>query len=564
MAPNSPPPSPTSKESKIEGSHDVIADDSIALERTYLNGVKLGVLLGSLTLVTFLVLLDTSILGTAIPHITSEFHSLPDVGWYVGAYTLAAATLQPLSGKFYTHFNTKFVYLSFILTFEVGSLLCGVSTSSSFFIAGRAIAGLGASGIVNGAMTILSGAVPREKSPMYTGALLGIAQMGVVAGPLVGGALTEHATWRWCFYMNLPIGGVAAFVLFLIRIPEVTKKERFTMSFVRQIVPEFDLFGFVLFMPAAIMFLLALQFGSSNTYAWSSATIVGLFCGSGVDAIIFIFWERRMGNKAMIPGPLLRKRVVWTSCLFGMCIMCSMIVTSNYLPTYFQAVKGEGPLMSGVDVLPSILSQLLLAVASGVAVSHLGYYLPWALTSAVVTAIGNGLLSTLNASSSTGMWIGYQVIVGVGRGAGMQMGLIAVQNAVEHSQIPIAIAVIIFAQNLGTSITIVISNTIFAQTLTSRIPRYAPSVSPQAALDAGSGAGAVRDLVAGHEEELNGVLRGYSESLGNVFYFLVGLAGLALVLSAGMGWKDVRKSSEGNKSEDAALEEDSVPAKGEV
>lgn len=164
----------------------------------YLTGLKIFTVLASLTLVTFLVLLDQSIIGTAIPHITTEFHSLPDAGWYVGAYTLANATLQPISGKFYTHFKTKAVFLAFVFTFELGSLLCGVASSSMFLIVGRAIAGLGASGIMNGGMTIIAGAVSKEKSPFYTGILFGVAQMGSVLGPLIGGVLTEHASWRWC------------------------------------------------------------------------------------------------------------------------------------------------------------------------------------------------------------------------------------------------------------------------------------------------------------------------------------------------------------------------------
>ena len=168
----------------------------------YLTGFKLLTILASLTLVTFLVLLDSSIIGTAIPRITTEFHSLPDVGWYVGAYTLATATLQPISGKLYTHFRTKAVFLAFVFVFELGSLVCAVASSSVVLIIGRAIAGLGASGIFNGAMTVLSGAVPRDKSPFYTGILFGVAQLGIVLGPLLGGVLTEHASWRWCEYTH--------------------------------------------------------------------------------------------------------------------------------------------------------------------------------------------------------------------------------------------------------------------------------------------------------------------------------------------------------------------------
>ncbi|CAE7199367.1 hypothetical protein P3342_010226 [Pyrenophora teres f. teres] len=505
----------------------------------YLTGLKLFTILASLTLVTFLVLLDSSIIGTAIPLITTEFHSLADVGWYIGAYTLATATLQPISGKLYTYFRTKAVFLVFVCTFELGSLMCAVASSSVVLIVARAIAGLGASGIFNGAMTVLAGAVPREKSPFYTGILFGTSQMGIVLGPLVGGVLTEHVSWRWCFWINLPIGGVAAVVITLIRIPEVIPKPPFTIALVRKIIPELDLLGFTLFVPWSVMLLLALQLGSGDAYSWNSSTVIGLFCGAGVCIMLFAAWERHIGDKAMVPGTLLRRRVVWTSYLYGPCIATCMMTASNWLPTYFQAVKGNGPTASGVYVLPSIISQILLVVVTGAVVARTGYYLPFTFTGGVITAIGNGLVSTFNASTSTATWAGYQIIMGGGRGLCMQMAIIVVQNAVSPAEYPVAIACLIFFQSLGTSITIVIANTIFAQTLKSVIPRYAPSISPRAALRAGSGAGAVRALVpAGHENELNGLLRAYSESLRNVFYFLVGVACLATAVSLGMGLRN--------------------------
>ncbi|RAQ98940.1 sterol glucosyltransferase [Stemphylium lycopersici] len=448
-------------------------------------------------------------MSMAIPRITTEFHSLHDVGWYIGAYTLASATLQPLSGKLYMHFNNKAVFLLFVLLFEIGSLVCGTANSSAMFIAGRAIAGLGASGISNGAMTIISGAVPREKAPS--------------------------------FYMNLPIGGATALLLLIIQIPEITEKAPLSMTLVRTVIPQLDLVGFTLFVPASTMLLLALQLGSGDTYSWDSPTVIGLLCGACVSTIVFVFWEYKMGDKAMLPGTLLGKRIVWTSCFYGSCTMICMLTASNWLPTYFQAVKGDDPADSGVHTLPGIFSQLLLIIATGAAVSRTGYYLPWGLAGAIVITIGNGLVSTFTASTSTAKWIGYQIVLGAGRGIAMQIAIIATQNAVLPAQYPIALACLIFFQNLGTSIAIVIANTIFSQTLTSVIPRYAPSVSPQAALDAGSGADAVRSLIpAVSKNELAGVLRAYSESLRDVFYFLVGVAALAAFVSLGMGWKDVR------------------------
>lgn len=169
------------------------------------------------------------------------------------------------------------------------------------------------------------------------------------------------------------------------------------------------------------MFLLALQFGSAGTYAWSSSQVIGLFVGAGVLALVFFAWEYNQGDKAMLPGSLLRQRTVWASCAFGTCLVCCVSVAANWLPTYFQAVKGEGPTMSGVYLLPSIISQLIFVIISGAGTARLGYYLPFALFSGVTTTVGNGLVSTFNARTSSAQWIGYQVLMGIGRGAGMQM-----------------------------------------------------------------------------------------------------------------------------------------------
>lgn len=207
------------------------------------------------------------------------------------------------------------------------------------------------------------------------------------------------------------------------------------MALVRRVIPQLDLFGFLLFIPAAIMILLALQFGSGNTFAWNSATMIGLLVGGVVMAIIFIVWEWRMGELAMLPGNLIKQRVVWTSAGFGMGNMVCVIAASNFLPTYFQAVRGDSPTMSGVHVLPSILSQLLCVVTSGAlsmlkklesgqqlmhSVTRWGYYLPWALASGAVMTVGNGLISTFTRNTAAATWIGYQILLGAGRGLGMQ------------------------------------------------------------------------------------------------------------------------------------------------
>ncbi|ETS86472.1 hypothetical protein PFICI_00300 [Pestalotiopsis fici W106-1] len=490
-------------------------------DESFITGFRLVTVISSVTLVVFLILLDQSIISTAVPQITSDLKSLSD--W---------------------------VFLIFVFVFEIGSLICALANSSSMLIGGRAVAGLGCSGLVNGGMTIISGSVTIAKRPLYTGIMIGVGQIGLITGPLIGGALTEYTTWRWCFWINLPLGGVAAFFLLLIRIPDVTVKDPFGLALVRKALPDLDLVGFSLFAPASVMFLLALQFGSNNAYAWNDSVIIGLFVGAGVTAIIFGYWEWRVGDKAMIPGSLVKQRVIWTSCGQIFCMMFCVFVANFYLPIYFQAVKGNSPTMSGVYLLPGILSQLLFVVLSGFAVSKLGYYLPWAVSGAAVVAIGCGLASTFRPDTSTGKWVGYQIIQGAGRGAGMQMSLVATQNALRADQVAVSIALLIFCQNIGGAISIVVANTIFTQSLLEDLPLLAPSVSPAAALAAGSSASGVRALLPPGSPELPGLLLAYSYGVDKVFYLLAGFAVATFGFAWGMGWKDVRKKGEEGKKSD--------------
>ncbi|RQM06095.1 hypothetical protein DH86_00002415, partial [Scytalidium sp. 3C] len=274
----------------------------------------------------------------------------------------------------------QYVFISFLLLFELGSLLCGVATSSRMLIVGRAVAGLGGSGMINGALTILSSAIPLQK--------------------------------RACFYINLPLGGTMAAILLLLHIPDHAAKY--------SVLKSLDLVGFALFAPAAVQLLLAVQWGHV-TYPWNSAHIIGLFCGAGGVFLIFLAWEYHQGDTAMIPLAMISKRVVWSaSCSMGF-FFASMLTFSYYLPIYFQAVKGAQPTLSGVYMLPGIISQMIFSILSGVLVNRTGYYLPGTIFYGIMQAISAGLISTFTPHTSTGKWIGYQIIGGVGRGLGMQM-----------------------------------------------------------------------------------------------------------------------------------------------
>ncbi|KAJ2991833.1 hypothetical protein NUW58_g2374 [Xylaria curta] len=506
----------------------------------YLTGSKLLALLLSTGLIFFVILLDNSIISTAVPKITSEFRSLPDIGWYAGAYQLASSVLQPLTGKFYTYFPTKWTFLVFFFIFEVGSLLCAVATSSPFFIVGRAVAGLGVSGLQNGSLSIVAGAVPLEKRAFYLGLVIGTGQIGLIIGPLIGGLFTEYVTWRWCFYINLPIGALAGGLLVLVRCPEQMVKAPFSLSLVRRVIPQLDIIGFVFFAPAAILLLLALQFGSGATYEWNSPVIIGLFVGAGVAAILFLLWEWKAGDVAIIPFSMVKNRIVWASTLQYITLISAIFVGTQYLPIYFQAVKGVGPVLSGVYLLPSILSQIVFVLFSGVLISKIGYYLPFAVIAGVGATIGGGLMSTWGPYTSTGMWIGYQVIYGI-RGSGIQLAVVAIQNALPVKQSQLGVAFLIFCQTFSAAVFVVVGNTIFTQSLINETSRQVPSISPAEVLQAGGSAEAIRNLAPIGSPELEALLRVFSAAFDNVCYLMIALAGISVFASFGMGWVDTRR-----------------------
>ncbi|KAL2816420.1 major facilitator superfamily domain-containing protein [Aspergillus cavernicola] len=513
-------------------------------DQEWISGAPLLMVFSGVTLVVFLVLLDTSIVATAVPRITNQFHSLEDVAWYGSAYTLASCALQPLTGKFYTHFTTKIMFLAFFAIFELGSLICGVATSSMMLIIGRAVAGIGSSGIINGSLTIIAGSVPMHKRPALIGIMLGLSQLGLVLGPLIGGAFTTYTTWRWCFFINLPIGGLVSILLVFTRIPEQRKKGK-AIEVLPNFFKTFDLIGFTLFAPAAIMLLLALEYGGTK-YPWNDSRVIGLFCGAGATAIVFLAWEYRKGKEAMIPFHLLTPRIAYSSYLtmgagFGL-----TMVSSYYLPIYFQAVRDDSALISGVNLLPNILAQLVTAVLSGVLVGKLGYYLPWAIGGSSLAAIGSGLLGTLSPTTSTAAWAGYQVLVGFGRGAATQIPMIAVQNYLSPDDMSTGMAILTFGQTFGGSVFLAIANVIFSEGLKDQIPRYAPNVAPDDVI--GAGATGFRDIVS--EADLEGVLKGYSNAVDWVFYLVAGICVMQFCTSWGMGWIDIRKGKKGDKKDE--------------
>ncbi|KAH8684457.1 major facilitator superfamily domain-containing protein [Tricladium varicosporioides] len=504
-------------------------------EWEYITGFKLFCVIGMVTLTCFLMLLDTSIVATAVPQITSDFHSLEDVGWYGSAFLLANCAITPTSGKLYSRFGSKITFISFVFLFELGSMICALARNSDMLIVGRAIAGMGGSGLVNGALTIIAASVPLQKRATYTGILMAFAQIGILLGPVIGGALTQYTTWRWCFWINLPPGGVVIAILMLIHIPDRTQAKKKKMTLL-ETLHSLDLPGFALFAPTSIMLLLALQWGGS-TYAWNSATIIGLFCGSGGMLVPLLWWEYRQGDNAMIPWSMIKQRIVYSSCLMMFFFFASQMINAYYLAIYFQSVRGDSPTMSGVSILPGILSQMMFAPLSGVLVGRMGYYLPWVVGGTGLTSICYGLLSTLNPTTSIGKWIGYQVIGGIGRGCSMQMAILAIQNTVKPEQISTSMAIAAFSQTFGGALFLSFAQISFTDGLANGIAKYAPQVNILAVQKAG--ANGFHDAFP--PALIPGIIQSYSVAINHAFYLAVGSGVACFVVTWGMGWKSIKK-----------------------
>ncbi|KXH27617.1 hypothetical protein CSAL01_00784 [Colletotrichum salicis] len=243
----------------------------------------------------------------AIPAITDEFHFLQDIGWYGSAYHVSNAAFQPLTGKIYRYFSSKWSFFVFLVLFEVGSLACGAAPSSLILITGRVIAGIGSPSIMSGGLTIIAGTVPLEKRPALMGLVIGLANSGSVCGHFA---------------------------------------------------------GFLLCAGAAVLFLTALELGGIE-YAFNSPTIIGLFCGSAVALVTFLAWNYRKGDEGLIPS-MAGKRPVWSAAATNFTFVGSAMIQIYLLPLYFQAVQGATPVQSGINFLPSVLSQLALAYGGGV------------------------------------------------------------------------------------------------------------------------------------------------------------------------------------------------------
>ncbi|KAJ3946368.1 uncharacterized protein N0V96_004729 [Colletotrichum fioriniae] len=492
----------------------------------------------------FLVALDRTIIATAIPRITDEFQSLGDIGWYGSAYMLTTAASQLVFGRIYKFYSLRGAFLGSILIFEIGSLICGVAPSSPVLIAGRAIAGVGSAGIFTGAMMVMIPMIPLHKRPMFQGIFGMVFGLASVIGPLVGGGFTSNVTWRWCFYINLPIGGVAfVFLFFMLKAPRRQPQEPATLF---QHFKRLDPLGTFFFVPSVVSLLLALEWGGSE-YAWNDGRIIALFVVFGVAFMAFAAVQVLMPKTATVPVRIIKQRTMLAGAFFMLFLAGSMMLAVYYLPIWFQAVQGANPVNSGIYTIPLVLSIVVSSIISGGATQKIGYYVPSMILCPCIMSVGLGLMSTFQPGISSGHWIGYQFLTGFGLGFGMQTVGLAVQAVLPKEDVSTGVSISFFAQQLGAAIFVSVGQSILSNLLVSELSGI-PGLSAQAIVN--TGATNLHTVVPA--QFLDVVVRAYNYACTRIFLAGMGLSLATLICALFMEWKNIKKNKKQQRAKQRA------------
>ena len=469
------------------------------------------VVFAGLMLVMLLSALDSTIVATALPTIVAELGGLERLAWVVTAYLLAQTVVTPLYGKLGDLYGRKRVLQLAIVVFLAGSALCGASRSMLQLILFRALQGIGGGGLVVGTQAAIGDVVPPRERGRYQGIFGAVFGVSSIAGPLLGGFFTTHLSWRWIFYINLPLG-VVALVVLAATLPSSKARARHVV----------DYLGAALLAVALAAVVLLSDLGGS-TYPWSSAPILALGTAAVAGLVAFVVAERRAAEP-VLPPHLFRNRVFVVSGAVGLIVGFAMFGSITYLPLFLQVVRGASPTASGLQLLPMMGGMLVTSIVAGQLISRSGRYKAFPVVGTAVMTLGLALLSRLRADTSAATASLYMLVLGMGMGMVMQVLVLAVQNAVEYEDLGVATSGATLFRSVGGSVGTAVLGAIFAGRLAASLAHALPA-----------GAGAPRigpDTLPTLSPAMRAAyVAAFTDALGTVFVVAAAIGILAFVLT---------------------------------
>jgi len=500
---------------------------------------RIGLIFTGLMLAMVLASLDQTIVSTALPTIVGELGGLNSLAWVVTAYLLTSTVSTPLYGKLGDLYGRKTIFQVAIVLFLAGSVLCGTAHNIGELIGYRGLQGVGGGGLMVGAQTIIADVVsPRDRGRYqgYFGAVFGVTS---IAGPLIGGFFTDHLSWRWVFYINLPFGLLSLAVCSVaLTVPKIAIK------------PRIDYAGFVLLSTAVSCLVLLTTWGGSQ-YAWGSPTILGLGAGILLALIGFLLVERRAAEP-VIPLTLFTNRTFVIASAVGFLVGFAMFGAITYLPQYQQIVKGATATASGLQLLPLMAGLLIASIGSGQIISRTGRYKVFPIAGMTMVCIGMALMGTLRETTPAAMAALFQVVLGFGLGLVMQVLVLAVQSSVDVRNLGSATSAASFFRSIGGSVGVSVFSALFNSSLNDHLRTALPAGASGAGRTAASFRGSPAELAKLPPAIHAAYTHAFVLSLQTVFHVAIFFAAAGLLVSLAIKEVPLRGTTGGEAAANAS------------